>query len=358
MVPERLVVNQSVLKGLRELWTLPSTVLARADEVIDEEGMKHEKAAVASAVPQERTYKIGLAYFAPEAGVESAIKGVLDGLKDAGLSRDVNLDVRAMHAQGEIANLVPMLQQLDAEGLDVIIPMTTPALTAAVATLKRTPAVFTYVYDPIAAGVGNSFTDHAPLITGVGSFPPLEETIEVVTQLVPGIHSVGTLYNSSEANSRKVVSVARNLFGQRGLTLEELTVSNTSEVYQAATVLIARGIQALWVTGDNTALQAFDGIVKAAREQKIPLIINDPEFIDRGALAAVGIGFYHSGRAAGRMAARVLRGEPPQGIPIENLVVKEVRLNREMAEFLGIRIPQSIVNIVGASSHETVAASH
>lgn len=361
MVPERLVVNQSALKYVRDAWTTPDDLLARADEIIDHEGHRHEHApamAAVSAPSQSRRYTVGLAYFAPEPGVESTIRGLVDGLQESGFTRGVNLDFRPMHAQGEIANLVPIIQSLDNDGLDLIVPMTTPALTAAATSLKRTPSVFVYVYDPIAAGVGRSFTDHLPLITGVGSFPPLEDTVQVLKQLVPNVQTVGTLYNSSEANSRKVVSVARDLFAAQGLALEEITVTNTSEVYQAATILAARGIQALWVTGDNTALQAFEGIANVAREHKIPLIINDPEFMDRGALAAVGIGFYESGRAAGRVAARVLRGEKPAAIPLVNVSVKDVRVNREMAAFLSVKVPASLQTLMEPSAHESVPSTH
>jgi ABC-type uncharacterized transport system substrate-binding protein len=108
--------------------------------------------------------------------------------------------------------------------------------------------VFTYVYDPIAAGAGKSRTDHVPHVTGVGSFPPVADTIGVIEQLVPAVKSVGTLYNSSEANSRKVVSVARELFTKRGIRLEEVTVTGTSDVVQAAQILAGRSIQALWIT--------------------------------------------------------------------------------------------------------------
>ncbi|MBI4467914.1 MAG: hypothetical protein HY650_01185, partial [Acidobacteria bacterium] len=59
--------------------------------------------------------------------------------------------------------------------------------------------------------------------------------------------AVGTLYNSSEANSRKVVSVARDLFTGRGIRLEEVTVTGSSEILQAAQVLTHRSIQAMWV---------------------------------------------------------------------------------------------------------------
>ena len=55
--------------------------------------------------------------------------------------------------------------------------------------------MFTYVYDPIAAGAGKSRTDHLPRVTGVGSLPPVEDTVDTIKRLVPGIRSVGTLYN-------------------------------------------------------------------------------------------------------------------------------------------------------------------
>lgn len=360
MVPERLVLNQSALNELRDPWKIPGEILASADEIIDAQQVVHRKSAVRAAqVPVPgRVYKIAVAYFAPDPGVDLTMKGLWDGLQEKGFEKDTNLDIRLIHAQGEIANLVPMLQSLDADGLDLIVPMTTPALTAASTTLKRTPAVFTYVYDPIAAGAGRSFTDHVPMLTGVGSFPPLEDTIELLAQLVPGVQSVGTLYNSSEANSRKVVSVARDLFAARGIRLEEVTVTNTSEVYQAASVLTAKNIQALWVTGDNTALQAFDSIVKVTSDRKMPLVINDPEFVERGAIAAVGIGFYHSGKAAGRMAARVLLGEDPKNVAIENVAVKEIVINRKQADALGLVIPPSLERMTALPAYEPVASKN
>jgi hypothetical protein len=90
------------------------------------------------------------------------------------------------------------------------------------------------------------------------------------------------------------------------------------------------------VTGDNTALQGFDAIVKAARDAKLPLIINDPEFVQRGALIAVGIGWYETGKAASKVLARVLRGEQPRNIPFEEVAVKKLVLNQEVAKTLGI----------------------
>jgi ABC-type uncharacterized transport system substrate-binding protein len=342
VVPERVVVNEQALVGLRDPWQVPAEVLAKADEVIDRDGHKKLAQRTARRPAAGRTYKIGIAYFAPEPGADSTMQGLFAELEEQGFTQGVNLEVRKLHAQGEIGNIPMMLQTLDAQDLDLIVPLTTPCLTAAATVVRKTPVVFVYVYDPIAAGAGSSFTEHLPTLTGVGSFPPIEDTVTLLQQVVPGVKAVGTLYNSSEANSRKVVSVARERFAAHGIRLEEVTITNTSEVYPAAGALAARGIQALWITGDNTALQAFEGIAKIAADARLPLIINDPEFTARGALAAVGIGFYHSGRAAAKLAARVLLGESPAGIPIENVAVQEVVLNQEVARKLGIIFPPQV----------------
>jgi putative tryptophan/tyrosine transport system substrate-binding protein len=301
-----------------------------------------EKQAVKPATAG-RVSKVAIAYFGPEPGADLAMNGLMDGLKKSGFNEGTNLQIHKTHANGEIAGIPLMLQNLDGQGFDLIIAMTTPVLTGACTAVKKTPVVFMYVYDPIAAGAGKSFTDHLPHITGIGSFPPVEETVDTIQTLVPGVKRVGTLYNSSEANSRKVIEVGREIFTKRGLQLEEVTVTGTSEVYQAAQVVSSRNVQALWVTGDNTALLAFDGIGKVAGSSHLPLFINDPEFVQRGALAAVGIGWYESGIAAAKPAGAVLNGKDPKDIPFENVAKKELVLNFDVAKTLGIHFPEAMV---------------
>ncbi len=291
--------------------------------------------------------KLGLIYFAPEAGADSCMEGLFAGLKEKGFVEGDNLEVRRAHAQGEIANIPMLMQNYDNQDVDAIVTLTTPCLTAACGTVRHKPVVFTYVYDPIAAGAGKSATDHLAHVTGVGSFPPVEQTVDTIQQLVPGVRSVGTLYNSSEANSRKVVEVARGIFKERGIKLEEVTVTGTGELYQAAQVLAQRNIQAMWITGDNTALQGFAGIAKVAADSRLPLIINDPEFVEQGALAAVGIGWREAGHAASDLVARVLRGEDPANIPFEEVAVKKVVLNHDLARKLGITFPEALLKEAG-----------
>ena len=342
VVPEMFIVNPGALAGLRQPWRLPEEVRRRADAVVEGSALKRTARAIRTPSPG-RMYKVGIAYFGPDPGVDAGMQGLLDGLRDLGFVEGQNLEVKKAHAQGEMSNIPSILQNYANQDLDLLVPMTTPLLTGTIGLVKKKPAVFTVVYDPIAAGAGPTRDNHVPNVTGVGSFPPIPDTVQLIRDLVPGVRTVGTVYNSSEANSRKVIEVARDEFRRRGIKLEEVAITNTSEVFQAAQVLTARNIQAFWITGDNTVLQAFEGVVKVANERRLPLIINDPEFTDRGALACAGLGFYQSGHAAAVLAARVMLGEDPRHIPIEEVAVKKLVLNEQVARKLGVTFSAALL---------------
>ena len=295
-------------------------------------------------------YRIGLLYFAPEASIDVLFEGLFAGLKQQGLEEGRNLVVERAHAQAEIANIPLLVQNFDQSGLDLIVALTTPCLAAAAAMARNTPVVFTYVFDPIAAGAGTSFTDHLPHVTGIGSFPPVEDNVALIRRVLPSAKKVGTVYNSSEANSRKVMEVARPLFEQRGMSLEEVTVTGTADIYLSAQAVVSRGLDALWITGDNTVYQGFDSVVKVARDARLPLFIDDPVLVERGALAAVGVGWYEAGRAAAPVIKRVLEGESPARIPFENVAVKKIVLNDEVARTLRITFPTDLVEEVAAAA--------
>jgi putative ABC transport system substrate-binding protein len=290
-----------------------------------------------------KVFRIAFASFGPDPAADIAIQGYLDGLRNEGIEEGRNLTVLRQHGSGEIAQLPAMMQSLEAQGFDLIVPMSTPGLAAAFGAIKKTPMVFVYTYDPLGAGAGKSFEDHLPHVTGVASFPPIEGTLDLIFQLFPNVRKIGTIYNASEANSVKAIGVARDILKARGVTLEEISIAGTGEVFLGAQALVARNPEVIWLTGDNTVMQALEGVIKPVTAAKLPLILNDPEFVDRGALAGVGIGWHASGMAAGKMAARVLRGESPAGIPIVSLSQRNVVLNHALAKKMGVCFPPELV---------------
>lgn len=291
-----------------------------------------------------KIYKMGVTYFAPEEALDNTLKGVWDGLKKLGFVKDSNLSVIAQHANGEMANLNAIHLNMDNQDIDLVLVTSTPGITSALATVKKHPIVFTYTYTPLEAGAGKSFTDHHPNATGVGSFPPIEKTFDFILESFPNAKRVGTIYNSSEANSRKVTADARVYTKKIGIDLIENTVTNTSEIYQAISALCMRNVDAIWITGDNTVLQSFHAVYKVCRENKIPIIINDFDFMINGAAAAVGISWYGTGLRTAKYVARVLNGESPADIPIENYVEDVVGINNKVADEMGIKFPEKYLN--------------
>lgn len=295
--------------------------------------------ARAQADASGRTVKAAIVYFARDVGTDQCVQGLIDGLKASGFEEGKNLEVRRADAQGEMMNIPAILQNYDSSDVDLIMTITTPCLAGACNKVKHKNVVFTCVTDPIAAGAGKSHTDHLPFVTGVGSFPPVSHILNMMQKLVPALRAVGTMYNPAEANSVKELSVAREVFRSRGVRLEEIAISGSNEVLQAVQILAGRDIQAVWVPGDNTAIEGYEGAVKGARDARLPLITDDCSDLPRGGLACLGVGLHSAGLAAGKLAGRVVLGANPQDLPLEEVAVEEMAISRGNAAQLGLAIP-------------------
>jgi ABC-type uncharacterized transport system substrate-binding protein len=295
--------------------------------------------ASAQALATGRQVKAAIVYFARDVGIDLCVQGLIDGLKASGFDEGTNLDVRRVDAQGEMINIPAIIQNYDSSDVDLIITVTTPCLAGACSKVKHKPVVFTCVSDPIAAGAGKSRTDHLPFVTGVGSFPPVSHTLDLMQKLIPGLRAVGTMYNPAEANSVKEQAVALEVFRERGIRLEQIAIAGSNEVLQAVQILAGRDVQVIWSPADNTAVQGYEGAVKGARDAGLPLITDECSSLSRGGLACLGVGLYPASLAAGKLAGRVLLGANPKDLPLEELAAEEMAISRGNAATLGIAIP-------------------
>ena len=286
-----------------------------------------------------RKFKAAIVYYAPNHSIELCIQGLMNGLKAGGLEEGKNLEITRADAQGDMINVPAILQNVDNSNVDLIMTATTPCLSGACNTVKRKPVVFTCVSDPIAAGAGKSHRDHLPFVTGVGSFPPVAHMLDLMQKLVPKLRTVGVMYNPAEANSAKEMTVAREVYRQRSVRLEEVALSGSNELLQAVQILASRGVQALWVPADNTCVEGYEGAVKGAGDAKLPLFSDLCSTLPRGGLACLGIGLEAAGEASGRLAARVLLGANPKDLPIEEVAVEQRGISRSGAARLNIAIP-------------------
>lgn len=341
-IPEQLAINTVALKNFPN-WKFGSDWHGRAKLIVDDTGIHEERRSTSVQALAGKNYQVTFAYFGPNNVSEAAIAGVQRRLAELGFHEGQNIRYRLEHAQGDMALIAPLMQKLDQSAEDVIVSLTTPCLMTASSVVRQKPVVFTEVYDPIAAGAGTSRQDHLPHVTGVSSFPPVEKMFDTMQRIIPGLKSVGVVYNNGEVNSRKAMELAREYCLKNNITLEEVPIANSSEILQAAQVLAQRNVQVLWELGDNTVIQGLEALIKVGRESRIPVVNSDVEATERGALAGVGIRFSESGYAAGDLVARVLRGEKPAKIPFEEVATVDLAVNFDAAKRLGVTFSADVL---------------
>jgi putative ABC transport system substrate-binding protein len=223
----------------------------------------------------------------------------------------------------------------------------TPTSQAVVKTIKNIPVVFSSVTDPVDAGLvpktSPSGTKSGTNVTGVSDRWPVSLQFEMYTKFVPKAKKWGTIYNAGDANSMVHIKEMREAAKKLGVELIEASISTSAETMQAAQSLAGKGVQAINITSDNTAVSAFEAIVKVCNEKKIPLFAGDVDSVPRGAIAAYGLDYFLIGQSAGKKAVRILKGEKPGNIPWGPAEKFSLVVSEKAAKVQGIKIPPDLL---------------
>ena len=154
-----------------------------------------------SGQPVEKTYKIGLVQIVDHPILNVTRDSYVDELNKLGYIKDVNLAISLKNAHGDIATISTILDSFINEGVDLVLTISTPCTQAAINKIKDRPVVFATVANPFVIDAGENDKDHLPNVTGVYGWVPMDKLMELVTATVPGIKTIGTLWNESQANA-------------------------------------------------------------------------------------------------------------------------------------------------------------
>lgn len=319
VMPEVLAVNQKATEGLKAKWVFPEAMLQRAQTVIDKEGKERSTKAkappAAIANPSGKKWRIAVVNYLESTLAEETLAGMADAWKRSALVAGKDYEVKVRSAQGDIAILNGIYDAALTEGVDIVVPMATPSLQAAIRKVRDVPVVFCMIANPIAAGAGKSYTDHLPNITGVSVLAPVVESLDIIQKHFPSYRRFGTLFCPAETNSVDLKESLESLCRQRGLTLEAVAVNSISELPDAALSLASRPIDVIVQVSDNISTAGFNVIAKAARQAQKPLISLNSMTVASGAPIAIGRDYHNNGEAAVGMIERIIRGEKPADMP-------------------------------------------
>jgi putative tryptophan/tyrosine transport system substrate-binding protein len=273
---------------------------------------------------------------------EEAAQGMIDGLSESGFTNGQNFMLTRYNAEGDVALANSIAKEITDGRFDLVLTLGTLCLQAVANANKAGKAVhvFGLTADPFSAGVGlrrDDPLDHPKHLIGIGSMPPIAETFRLAKQLFPVLHSVGVLWNVAEANSAAQIPISRKVAADLGLVLLEANVDSSAGVFEAASSLVARNVQALWIGADVTILTARGSVLAAARKGGIPVFTSIPGTAQQGALFDAGANYHELGRLSGVLAGRILNGTDPAGLPVEDVQPLKLLVNTQALK--GLRDP-------------------
>jgi putative ABC transport system substrate-binding protein len=269
---------------------------------------------------------------ASQPALDEGVRGIIDELAARGFADGRNLAIQRFNAENDLPTANTIARQVTTGEYDMVITASTLSMQTVANANKegRTTHVFGIVADPFSAGIGLSREnplEHPKHLVGLGSMIPVEKTFQMARAIFPGLKTVGLAWNSAESNSEAFTKAGRRVCKEMGIELLEANVENSSAVFEAASSLVSRGAQALWISGDVTVLVALESVVAAARKGRIPVFTLIPPGVQRGSLFDCGLNFYEVGQQTGELAATVLKGADLKKIPIRNLVPQKVAIN-------------------------------
>ncbi|QCU78434.1 ABC transporter substrate-binding protein [Citricoccus sp. SGAir0253] len=284
------------------------------------------------------TYSIGVSQYVTHPSLDAALKGFEDGLKDAGL--DAELDVQ--NAQGDQGTANTIAGTFAGADKDLILAIATPSAQTVAQAVTDVPVLFTAVTDPVSAQLVDSNEAPGGNVTGTSDANPVKEQLSLLKELAPDAKRVGVVYSSGEVNSQVQVDWAKEAASELGLEIVEATVSNSSEVQQAANSL---DVDAFYVPTDNAVVSALESLIGVARNEQVPVIAAEGDSVERGAVATYGLNYEKLGQQTADMAARILtEGADPATMPVETQTEPELYVNPSAAESMGVEIPQSVLD--------------
>jgi len=292
----------------------------------------------ASFAASNKEKQVAIVQIVEHPALDATRQGILDELKNQSIT------IKFQSAQGNSGLATQIAQQFVGSSPDVMVGIGTLVTQALISANQnhQIPIVFSSVTDPQGSKIVNNLEHPEGVVTGVSNFVDPGLQFDLFKQILPKLTKLGIIYNPGEANAVILNEKMQSIAKQKGLELIFATANTTADVAQSAQQLAPK-VDAMFINNDNTALSAFESIVKIATQHKIPVFCSDTDMVAHGALAALGPNQYEIGRQTGKMILQILDGKSPSQIPVSFPDKTEVLVNPEQAEKLGIQIPQELI---------------
>jgi putative ABC transport system substrate-binding protein len=269
------------------------------------------------------------------------------GLAESGYVEGRNVTIERRWAYGQNDRLPALAADLVRRQVTVIAAAgSTPGALAAKAATARIPIVFMVGADPIEIGLVASLNNPGGNLTGISLLNAVlaAKRVELLHKLLPAAMSIALLIDPtdpvlSEVETKAVQIAARVL----GVHLLVLKASSQSPIEAAFATLVQQRAGALLVGPNAFLITAADQIVALAARYAVPTIYTLREFVVAGGLISYAGDIRSAWRQAGGYTGRILKGEKPADLPVQQVTKIELVINLKTAKVLGLEVPPDVL---------------
>ena len=275
------------------------------------------------------------------------ISAVREGLKDAGYVEGRNIAIKYRSADGRFDRLPAMAVELVSDPAAVIVALAPLAVLAAKNATTTIPIVLALGADPVNLGLVSSLNRPGGNITGVTFFINSlgAKRLELLHAVIPGATVVGFLINPQNPTSTPQISDVQEAARSLGVELRVLNASSEHEIDAAFGSAVQQHVNAIVVGANSVFLSRRDQLVGLAARYALPAIYYVREFAVAGGLISYGASITDAYHLAGRYAGRILNGEKPADLPIQQTVKFELAINLKTAKTLSLTVPPSLLSV-------------
>lgn len=283
---------------------------------------------------KEKGLTVGIVQIVEHPSLDTIRESIISELETLGYKEGENITINYQNAQGDQSNLNSICQKFVGDKVDLIVAIATPSAQAAASATKDIPIVFSAVTDPVAAKLVVDPNKPEANVTGTSDAIPVDQVFELAKTLTPNVKKMGFLYTASEANSKSVIDKAKAIAAQFGFEYEEMTITNTSELQQAAESLVSK-VDAIYTPIDNTIASAMPVLAEVGKKAAKPVYVGADSMVKDGGYATIGINYEDLGIKTAQMVDEILKGKAVADVPVATLDQFQKVINKTTAKMVG-----------------------
>ena len=268
------------------------------------------------------------------------------GLKESGFIEGQNVKIEFRWAENHFERLSSLATELANPSVAVMVTGGgTQTAVAAKAASKTTPIVFVIGADPFKFGLVASLNRPGGNVTGVSSLTNilLAKQLEVLLEAVPAAALVGFLINPANPNAQPDITELRAAAEAVGRKLLIVEARVEGDLDMAFSTLVRHRADAVLVHSDPLSLSRCEQLVGLAARGGLPAIYWSRQFVAAGGLMSYGGSLADAHQQAGIYTGRILKGEKPADLPIQQATKVELIINLKTANALGLGIPATLL---------------